>query len=834
MRTRGRASSWHGAVVLLVVRDLPFRAAADVRADDDDAADPAIGGDEVVEEEEDQGAGGFSAEELAAMDEASDKFEFQAEVSRLMDIIINSLYTKKEIFLREIISNASDALDKIRFLALSDEDALGEGETAELEVRISFDKEEKTLTIRDRGIGMTKQDLITNLGTVAKSGTSQFVEALSQGADLSLIGQFGVGFYSVYLVADKVQVASKHNDDAQHVWTSTADGSFSVAEDPRGDTLGRGTEITLFLKEDAGEFAEQEKLKELIRRYSEFITFPIYLQTSHTETVEVPVEDEPEDEVVDDDEDAADDEDEEELDEDDEELDAEEDDEEDDAPKTKTESRTVWEWELINDQKAIWTRSKEDISEEEYKNFYKSISKDTEDPLSWIHFKAEGEIEFRAIIYVPRTAPYDLYEDYYGSSSALRLYVRKVLISDKFEDLMPRYLNFIRGVVDSDDLPLNVSRETLQQHKVLKVMGKKLVRKTLEMLRKLAQRAEEEADEEDEEDEDEDEEEDKADADEEDDYTRFWNQFGKNLKLGLIEDSSNRTKLSKLLRFRSSTQGESLVSLEDYVSRMKDTQKNIFFIAGESVEAVEQSPFLERFNAKGLEVLYMTDPIDEYAVQNLNEFDGNKLQSITKEGLKFGDEEEEEKKRLDLYKDSFSPLTSFLKTLYGDKVEKVTISNRLANTPAILVTSQYGYSANMERIMKSQAFADPSRAQYLMSKKTLELNPRHPIVSELKSRVEESGDAASTDDEITHLAWSLYDTTMLQSGFDVDDPKEFAQRMYRLLQAGLNIESLDLEPEIEVPEEEVEDDDDYAELEDDEEEYEDDEEDYEEEEGEEL
>lgn len=775
-----------------------------VKADDEEAD---AGEEEAVEaedeEEEAEPNDGLTSDERKALEEGSEHFEFQAEVSRLMDIIINSLYTKKEIFLREIISNASDALDKIRFLALSDEGALGEGDNAELEVRVSFDKEARTLTIRDRGIGMTKQDLIANLGTVAKSGTSQFVEALAGGADLSLIGQFGVGFYSVYLVADKVRVASKHNDDdAQHMWVSTADGSFTVAEDPRGDTLGRGTEITLFLKEDAGEFVEQEKLKELIRRYSEFITFPIYLKTSHSETVEVPVEEE---EAADKDGEEADADKDKEKDED-EELTA-EDEEEDEvnSPKTKTETRTVWEWELVNEQKAIWTRSKEDISDDEYKNFYKSISKDTEDPLGWIHFRAEGEIEFRSILYVPKAAPYDLYEDYYGKSSALRLYVRKVLISDEFEDLMPRYLNFVRGVVDSDDLPLNVSRETLQQHKVLKVMGKKLVRKTLEMLRKLAQKEEkeDEAEEEDkakeeaDEDADKDEAEDKKDKDEESDYTKFWKQFGKNIKLGLIEDASNRTKLSKLLRFRSSTSGEGYVSLEEYIANMKDGQTNIFYIAGESIEAVEESPFLERFRAKGLEVLYMTDPIDEYAVQNLNEFDGHKLQSVSKEGLKFGDEEDVERKRMELYTTTFKGLADYIKKTLGDKIEKVSVSNRIENTPAILVTSQYGYSANMERIMRSQAFADPSRAQYLTSKKTMEINPRHPIISELNKRVAEDAD----DEETKDLAMSLYDTAMLNSGFALDDNKEFAQRMYRLLKSGLSLESLELEPEIEVPEE---------------------------------
>merc|ERR1740130_1891633 len=403
-----------------------------------------------VEEEE---SSEFTTEQKAAIEEGEEKFEFQAEVSRLMDIIINSLYKKKSIFLREIISNASDALDKLRFLALSDEELLGEGENAELEIRVSYDKEERSLTIRDRGVGMTKQDLIQNLGTVARSGTTQFIEAVAQGQDLSLIGQFGVGFYSVYLVADRVRVTSKHNDDAQHIWDSTADATFTVAEDPRGDTLVRGTEIKLYLKEDASEYLDQAKLEELIKRYSEFITFPIYLHKSKTETVEVPIEEE----------------------------------EEDEEPKTRTETKTVWYWDHMNDQPAIWTRSKSEVTDEEYARFFKGLRNgDDTEPLTWIHFRAEGEIEFKSILFIPKAPPTDMYDNYYGKQSQMRLYVRKVLITDEFEDLMPRYLSFIRGVVDSDDLPLNVSRETLQQHKVLRVMGKKLTRKALEMLRKLA------------------------------------------------------------------------------------------------------------------------------------------------------------------------------------------------------------------------------------------------------------------------------------------------------------------------------------------------------------
>jgi heat shock protein beta len=458
----------------------------------------------------------------------------------------------------------------------------------------------------------------------------------------------------------------------------------------------------------------------------------------------------------------------------------------------------------MNDQPAIWTRSKSEVTDEEYVRFFKGLrNSDDQDPLTWIHFRAEGEIEFKSILFIPKAPPSDMYDNYYGKQSQMRLYVRKVLITDEFEDLMPRYLSFIRGVVDSDDLPLNVSRETLQQHKVLRVMGKKLTRKALEMLRKLSQKhqKDQEADEADEESAAEATEGDEAAEtaeEKKDPYIEFWEAFGKNIKLGLIEDSSNRTKLSKLLRFKTSMDGgEKWSSLEDYVGRMKEWQKSIYYISGKDMEEVKSSAFMERLQAKGLEVVFLTDPIDEYAIQNLTEFDGKKLQSVTKEGLKFGDEEEVDTKRAELYKDQFKPLTKWMKDKYGDKVEKIQVSARLDSTPCIFVTSQYGYSANMERIMHSQAFADNKRTSYLVSKKTMEINPRHPIVVELLKRTTESPDDESTTD----LAWLLHDTALLNSGFPVSDAKAFSKRMYRTLQQGLSLDSLDLVPEIEVPEE---------------------------------
>merc|ERR1712060_736465 len=423
--------------------------------------------------------------------------EFQAEVSRLMDIIINSLYTDKQVFLRELISNAADALEKARFHSVQDESFLGD--TKDLEVKIEHDPDAKTISIIDTGIGMTKADLINNLGTVAKSGTTNFLEAMAEGSDANLIGQFGVGFYSAFLVADKVTVTSKCNDDAvQHVWESSADASFTVVDDPRGNTLGRGTRVTLHLKEDAHDYLSEDKLKDTTKKYSQFIQYPIY--------VKVKKEVEAETEEDDDDDDKEDEEDKDEEKKDDVETkddDEEKEEEEKKAPKKKT----VFEWEQVNTQKAIWLRAKEDVTEEEYTEFYKSISKDYLDPLAYTHFNAEGEIEFKSILFLPKKAPFDMMDNYWLKKSEVKLFVRRVLVAEKFEELLPRYLNFVRGVVDSDDLPLNVSREQLQQNKIMKVISKKLVRKILELMKKLAKEEDSGDDDEDEEKEDGDEEE---------------------------------------------------------------------------------------------------------------------------------------------------------------------------------------------------------------------------------------------------------------------------------------------------------------------------------------
>ncbi|CAI5732821.1 unnamed protein product [Peronospora destructor] len=746
-------------------------------------------------------------------------FAFQAEVSRLMDILINSLYRTKEIFLRELISNASDALDKIRFLALSNSKLLGN--LRDLEIRISFDKDARTLTIRDTGVGMTKDDLVNNLGTVARSGTANFVEAMQAGTeDSNLIGQFGVGFYSVYLVADRVRVVSKNHDDDQYIWESDANASFTITKDPRGNTLVRGTEITLFLKPDANEFQDQDKLKNLVGHYSEFITFPIYVKTSTMESYEVDEESSDVTEAGEDEEQNM-----EKTNDNDDELEIVEEDKSE-TPKGRTETRAVWGWERVNEVKAIWTRSKDDISDNEYESFYHTLRKaDNVDTLAWIHFQGEGEIEFKSILYVPGEAPSDQYTRFESKKADIKLYVRKVLITDDFDDFLPRYLNFIAGVVDSDDLPINVSRETLQENKILRVIRKKLVRKVLEMLRKLSEKDEGMTDEEDEEDEEvantfsdaesgskpdgsvKEEEEEDGNAS----YNKFWEAFGKNIKLGVMDDAANRGRLVKLLRFVTSESDNKWTSLEQYVDRMEGWQDSIYYIAAQNVEACEKSPFMEKMRAKGLEVLYFVDALDEYMVSHITEFDGKKLVSITKEGINFGDEDASlTTKRKQLYADKYVALTRALKTLYGDKISRVSMSQRVVDSPAVMVTSQWGYSANMQRIMKAQTLAkgDRNGPMYGTESAILELNPRHPIISKLNDLMISDPQNEKTKD----LAWLLYDTALINSGFDLSDTDHFSSRIHRVMRNSMGIDSLELEPEIEVPEDkEADDEEDEAE-----------------------
>ena len=669
----------------------------------------------------------------------SETYAFSADINQLLSLIINTFYSNKEVFIRELVSNASDALDKIRYQSLTDPNALVNEQN--LEIRISFDKENKRLIIQDTGIGMTKEDMVKNLGTIAKSGTKAFIESLSAGADVSMIGQFGVGFYSAYLVADKVSVISKHNDDIQYCWESTAGGSFSISTD-KSFELKRGTAIILHLKDDMHTYLEENEIRRLIKKHNQFIDFPIYLQTVKTREVEiqsneaVEVEKSEDVKVEDVEEDG-------------------ENSKKSDEKKTVTESYN--EWEFLNQEKPIWTRNPKDVTTEQYASFYKTISGDYSEHLDVSHFSVEGQLDIKGLLFVPKRAPYDLFDGQNKKASNIKLYVRRVFITDNCEDLVPDYLRFVKGVIDSEDLPLNISRETLQQNKIMKVIKKNIMKKCLDLFNNIAEDSEK--------------------------YKTFYEQFSKSIKLGVHEDSTNRAKLSSLLRYESSKSDGILTSFDDYIGRMKEGQKGIYYITGESKKSIINSPFLEKLKKNDIEVLFMVEPLDEYVTQQLKDYNSHKLICITKEKLEL---EEDDKESLESLKSSFEKVCTFMKEVLGEDVEKVVISNRLDSSPCVLVTGEYSMTSNMQRIMKAQALGSRDNGYMMMNKKTLEINPYNKMIMRIKEKLEsdESGADSKMLKDLVHL---IYDVSLQGSGFTLDDPSTFSKRIFKVINIGLGV-----------------------------------------------
>ncbi|KAK1631617.1 hypothetical protein QYE76_005932 [Lolium multiflorum] len=671
------------------------------------------------------------ADEEAA---AGEKFEYQAEVSRLMDLIVHSLYSHKEVFLRELVSNASDALDKLRFLSVTDPSMLADG--SEMEIRIKPDPEAGTITITDSGIGMTKDELKDCLGTIAQSGTSKFLKALKEnkelGADNGLIGQFGVGFYSAFLVAEKIVVSTKSPKvDKQYVWEAEADSSSYVIKeetDPE-KMLTRGTQITLFLREDDKyEFADPTRIQGLVKNYSQFVSFPIFTWQEKSRTVEVEEEESKEGEEAS---------------------------EGEKEKKKKTITEKYWDWELANETKPIWMRNPKEVENTEYNEFYKKTFNEFLDPLAHAHFTTEGEVEFRSVLYIPGMAPLSNEEIMNPKTKNIRLYVKRVFISDDFDgELFPRYLSFVKGVVDSNDLPLNVSREILQESRIVRIMRKRLVRKTFDMIQDIAEK------------------------DEKEDYKKFWESFGKFMKLGCIEDSGNQKRLAPLLRFHSSKNETDLISLDQYVENMPESQKAIYYIATDSLQSARTAPFLEKLVQKDIEVLYLVEPIDEVAIQNLQTYKEKKFVDISKEDLELGDEDEDKEKES---KQEYTLLCDWMKQQLGDKVAKVQISKRLSSSPCVLVSGKFGWSANMERLMKAQTLGDTSSLEFMRGRRIFEINPDHPIVKDLSAACKNEPEST----EAKRAVELLYETALISSGYTPESPAELGGKIYEMMTIAL-------------------------------------------------
>jgi molecular chaperone HtpG len=704
-----------------------------------------------------------------------ESFSFQSDINQLLSLIINSFYSNKDVFLRELLSNASDALDKVKYNSLTNQ-ALLQAES-KFEIKVIPNKENNTLTISDTGVGMTKQHLVENLGTIARSGTKEFMQALQSGqtgrafdvagpadnttgTDVSMIGQFGVGFYSAYLVADRVVMRTKNCDDEEYLWESNAGGTFTITKCEQL-RLTRGSELTLYLKPDCVEYLEEQKIKDLVKTHSEFIDYPIYLYVEKEVEREVVAPDETvksgeSDETAEVDETTK-------IDEPDEPGKAGEADEPQvekekvtEPAEKQTEKVTVQEFEHLNKTKPLWTRNAKDITHDEYAAFYKGISNDWEDHSVVKHFKVEGAISFKALLYCPQRAPFDMFQQQPKKLNNIKLYVNRVFITDDCSELLPEYLSFIRGVVDSEDLPLNVSREFFQQNnQVMRVMKKHILKKCLDMFAELALDKEK--------------------------YNKFYEAFSKNIKLGVYDDDKNRDKLAKLLRFRTSKSSD-LVSLDEYVVDMPEDQKDIYYLSGESLDAVRYSPFLERCNKKGYGVLFLTDTIDEYSFQQLREYDGKQLVCLSKENVKFDTDESAEDAKTK--QNTYGELCKNMKEVLGDRVEKVVVSNKLTDTPCCLTANQYGMSPNQERIMKAQAMATSSPMMNTGSKKIMEINADNDIVQSLKTRFETS---KGTDQALQDIVMLMYENSCIDSGYSLENPQNFTRRIYRMTRLGLGV-----------------------------------------------
>lgn len=651
----------------------------------------------------------------------TETYAFSADINQLLSLIINTIYSNKEVFLRELISNSSDALNKIRYQSLTDQTCLDTNPN--LEINILFDHDNKVLTIMDSGIGMTRDELINNLGTIASSGTKKFIESLSS-KDVSLIGQFGVGFYAAYLVANKVTVVSKNNNDEQYLWESDGNGTFTISKDDSSERLSRGTKIMLHLKDDMYDYLEENRIRDLIKKHSNFIDFPINIQASKTREYQVDEVDENGEPVKD----------------------------ENGATKTETRTEPYTEMEQLNKTKPIWTRNPKDVSDEEYSEFYKSITGDYDTYLDHLHFSVEGNVDFKALLFIPKRAPYDLFDGQTKRKSDIKLYVKKVFITDDFEDLIPEYLKFVKGVIETDDVPLNISREMLQQNKLMKIIGKNIVKKVLEMFSTV--------------------------SDDSEKFRIFYEQYSKHIKLGVHEDSTNRTKLAGLLRYETSKSDGDLISLDEYIDNMKEGQNNIYYMTSDSIKSIQNSPFLDYFKSKEYEVLYMVDPLDEYITQQLRDYKEKKLLCITKENvdLNANDTEKQEHER---YNNEYKGVCDYIKSVLSDEVEKVVVSNRLEKYPFLLSTSEFGWTANMQRIAKAQTFGKQDMMQFMMGKKILEISPKHEIVQKMKTRLE-------SNDDMSELVRLLYDLALQSSGFNIENSTDFINRVLNLVSHDLN------------------------------------------------